>query len=136
MTDHTPATTPLCVGPGEGRSYRLGGMESVFLADGAETDDRYSISEWWLEPHTSGPGAHEHDANDDVFYVLEGTMTFLVGAEWIDAPKGTFVRVPVGVQHDFENRTDERAGMLNLYFPGGFEAGMPAIVEWFAQHHT
>jgi hypothetical protein len=44
--------------PGGGRSYPMGRISSRFLADGAETEERYSISEWWLEPHTTGPGAH------------------------------------------------------------------------------
>jgi hypothetical protein len=35
------------------------------------------------------------------------------------------------VQHDFENRTDQRAGALNVFIPGGFEANMMAIVEWY-----
>ena len=42
---------------GSGRSYPMGGMRSVFKADGEETTDTYSISEWWLEAHQSGPGA-------------------------------------------------------------------------------
>jgi len=33
--------------------------------------------------------------------------------------------------HDFENKTDQRAALLNIYIPGGFEKQMPAIVEWF-----
>jgi hypothetical protein len=39
--------------------------------------------------------------------------------------------VPANMLHDFENRTDARAGLLNVFIPGGFEDGMPAIVEWF-----
>jgi hypothetical protein len=42
--------------------------------------------------------------------------------------------VPAGVMHDFENRHDQRAGLLNIYIPGGFEQDMPAIVEWFKEH--
>jgi hypothetical protein len=45
-----------------------------------------------------------------------------------------FLRVPPGVTHDFENRSDHRAGMLNVYIPGGFEKDMPAVVEWFKEH--
>lgn len=116
-----------------GRAYPLGAMHSVFKADGEETRDTYSISEWWLEPHTPGPGAHSHEANDDIFYVLEGTVTFLAGEQRIDAEPGAFLRIPAGVTHDFENRSDARAGLLNLYIPGGFEREMPAIVEWFAR---
>ena len=59
----------LVIGPKQGRSYDMGRMRAVFFADGDETAQRYSISEWWLEPKTEGPGAHEHP-EDHVFYVL------------------------------------------------------------------
>ena len=119
--------------PGQGRSYPMGRISAVFKADGGETQKAYSISEWWLEPHTQGPGAHSHE-EDDVFYVIEGTMSFLVGDRWIDAPKGSFVLAPGGVTHDFENRSSSRAGVLNFSIPGEFEANMPAIAEWYARN--
>ncbi len=127
------APAPIVLGPEEGRHYPLGAMRAVFKADEGETKAAYSISEWWLEPHTSGPGAHSHEANDDMFYVIEGTARFLIGEEWIDAPKGSFVRAPAGTMHDFANATDQRVGLLNIYIPGGFERDMPAIVDWFAK---
>lgn len=37
-----------------------------------------------------------------------------------------------GVSHDFENRGTTRVGFMNINVPGGFEAQMPGIVEWFA----
>ena len=111
----------------------MGRISAVFKADGGETQQAYSISEWWLEPHTKGPGAHAHD-EDDVFYVLEGTMSVFVDGRWIDAPKGSFVLVPAGMTHDFENRSDARAGVLNFSHPGGFEPHMPDIAAWFREH--
>jgi hypothetical protein len=42
------------------------------------------------------------------------------------------LRIPAGVTHDFENRSTNRAGALNVFLPGGFEVMMPAIVDWFA----
>ena len=148
----------------------MGFMRAVFKADGAETDDRYSVSEWWMEPRNAGPGAHHHEPNDEVFYVLEGTASILIGDEWVDgsgpeplaltspatggqiasgaqatpvdvrraitaaAPAGTFLRIPAGVTHDFENRTNARMGLLNFFIPGGFEQKMPAIVDWFERN--
>jgi mannose-6-phosphate isomerase-like protein (cupin superfamily) len=106
-------------------------MSAVFKADEAETGAAYSISEWFLEPHSSGPGPHSHPDNDDIFYVIEGVMSLLVGDDWVDASVGSFIRAPAGTTHDFANRTDARAGLLNIYVPGGFERDMPAIVEWF-----
>lgn len=126
----TPVRVPVVLAPGEGRAYPMGRIGAVFKADAEETDSRYSISEWWLEPHTQGPGAHAHP-EDDVFYVIEGTMSFLVGDRWTDAPKGSFVLVPGGTTHDFENRGEVRAGALNFTVPGPFEPHMPGIAEWF-----
>lgn len=125
--------SPVFLGPNEGRAYPMGAIFASFKADGAETKRGYSISEWWLDPHTQGPGAHSHP-EDDVFYVLAGTMSFLIGDRWIDAPPGSFVLAPGGTMHDFENRGSTRAGALNFFVPGNFEQDMPMIVQWFADH--
>jgi mannose-6-phosphate isomerase-like protein (cupin superfamily) len=110
----------------------MGPVNAIFKADGAETRKRYSISEWWLDPYTRGPGVHSHD-EDDVFYVLEGTMSFFVGGEWIDARAGSLVIAPGGTPHDFENRTGKRAGALNVSVPGDFEPHMKGIARWFRE---
>jgi quercetin dioxygenase-like cupin family protein len=118
-----------------GRSYDCGSMVARFLADGEETADTYSVSEWTLAPGCRGVGAHRHESNDDVFYVVAGTVTFQVdGVDHLVGPGG-FVRAAPGVEHDFRNDGDQAAVMLNLYVPGGFEADMPGIVDWFATHH-
>lgn len=129
-----PATrAPVVLGPGEGRQYPMGRIAAVFKADGSETQGGYSISEWWLEPNTKGPGAHSHP-EDDIFYVVEGTMSILLAETWHHADQGSFVLVPGGVSHDFENRGQVRAGVLNLSVPGEFESHMPGIAEWFEKH--
>ena len=134
MTDSgsTAGRRPVMLGPGEGRAYPMGRVSAVFKADGPETAQRYSISEWWLDPHTKGPGPHSHP-EDDVFYVLAGTMSVMVGTEWTEASTGSFVLVPGNVTHDFENRGSERAGMLNVSTPGNFEQHMPGIAQWFIE---
>ncbi|MGE0130641.1 MAG: cupin domain-containing protein [Blastocatellales bacterium] len=131
--DNSSKRAGIFLPPGAGRSYPMGRISAVFKADGDETQKAYSISEWWLEAHTQGPGAHSH-AEDDIFYVIEGTMSFLVGDRWIDAPKGSFVLAPGGVTHNFENRSSSRAGFLNFSIPGNFEPEMPAIAEWFIEN--
>ena len=120
------------VSPGDGRAYDLGPrLSAVFKAE----TDAYSISEWWMEPDTPGPGAHFHP-EDDLFYVLEGTLRMFLEGQWFDAPAGSFVRVPGGVAHDFENRSTARVGFLNVSTPGGFEADMPGIAAWFRERDS
>lgn len=120
---------PIVLAPNAGRDYPMGRIRATFKADRDETASAYSISEWWLEPHTKGPGAHSHD-EDDVFFVIEGTMSILIDDRWIEAGPGSFVLVPGGTTHDFENRSDRRAGVLN-FTNGVFEPDMPGIAAWF-----
>ena len=87
---------PVVLRPGEGRSYPMGRISALFKADGAETQNRYSISEWWLEAHTKGPGGHSH-AEDDVFFVIEGTMSILVAPHVTSRPP---VQLPRLVETD------------------------------------
>ena len=131
--DHTEA---LILPAGQGRVYDCGTMTAIFKADENETNNKYSVSEWWLQPNSDGPGAHKHEDNDEVFYVLEGSISILIGEEWIVADKGAFLRIPAKTMHDFKNQTDQKAGMLNFFTPGGFERDMPAIVQWFEEHKT
>ena len=127
---------PIILAAGEGREYNCGTMKAIFKADENETNEYYSISEWWLEPHSDGPGAHQHEENDEVFYVLEGTTSILVGEQWIDAEKGSFFRIPSKTMHDFKNQTDKKTGVLNFFIPGGFERNMPSIVQWFETNNS
>jgi len=127
------AAEAIVLPPEGGRSYDAGPMHAVFKADGAETGDRYCVSEWWLEAGRPGPGPHAHEANEELFYVVEGVMSFLVGDEWIAAPRGSFLRIPAGMTHDFANRGEARAGVLNVFIPGGFEVMMPRIVAFMAE---
>ena len=61
-------------------------------------------------------------------------MSILIGKKWIDAPKGSFVLIPGGVSHDFENRSQKRAGILSFNSGAGFEGEMPGISKWFAEN--
>ncbi|MGC1164960.1 MAG: cupin domain-containing protein [Solirubrobacterales bacterium] len=132
-TGHGGDREAIVLAPGAGREYEMGAMRAVFKADGPETGDRYCVSEWWLEAGEPGPGAHSHEANEELFYVIEGTMSFLVGEQWVEAPRGSFLRIPAGMTHDFANRGTARAGALNVFVPGGFEPMMPRIVAYFEE---
>ncbi|MES2626731.1 MAG: cupin domain-containing protein [Pseudomonadota bacterium] len=124
---------PLIVLPDHGRKYDMGRMRAIFFADGEETDSRYSISEWWLEPRTPGPGTHSH-TDDHIFYVLAGALSLYIEDKWTDAPRGTYALIPGGIAHNFENRGTSECGFISINTPAGFEKMMPAIVNWFAEN--
>lgn len=134
MKHKNASNQPLVLTAGQGRIYNLGAMTAIFKADENETDYKYSISEWWLDPNANGPGAHQHEDQDQIFYVLEGTVSMLIEDNWIDAGKGTFIRISRNTTHTFANRTDKKAGMLNFDIPGGFEKNLPSMVKWFEEN--
>lgn len=132
MSSATPLVRKaLILTPGQGRSYPMGRMRAVFIADTAETDSRYSVSEWWLDPNTKGPGTHAHP-EDHVFYVIEGTVSMVINGEWSHAVRGSYALIPGGTPHNFENHGNVRCGFISLNVPGGFELAIPNIVQWFA----
>lgn len=116
----------------EGRRYGMRNLTAIFKADEAETGWRYAVSEWLLDPGFDGVGPHSHQANEELFHVLEGEPEILIGNVWTLAARGTFLRIPAGTMHDFRNLRPARARLLNVFIPGGFEPLMPDIVSWFA----
>lgn len=124
---------PIVLAPGQGRLYDMGRMKAIFKTDGSETDSRYSVSEWWLEPDTAGPGVHHH-SEDHVFIVVEGRLSVFLDDVWITCEKGAFLLIPGNTPHDFENRSSRRTGFITFNIPGGFESQVPDIVQWFKEN--
>jgi mannose-6-phosphate isomerase-like protein (cupin superfamily) len=112
-----PAVTreAIVIAPGQG--HRLGNVE--FLARTADTP-RFTFGIIEIAPGRELE-AHVHHGEDDAFYILEGEMTFLLGAEEVPAPPGTFVLVPPEVEHGFRNDHEHPVRMLNIHAPAGFD---------------
>ena len=107
---------PIVVPPGE--RVRVGNVEFLALS---EHTQRFNLSIATMAPHKHGPDSHVHADEDDAFLVLDGEMTFLFGDDELVATAGTFVLVPPGVEHTFENRTDTPVRLLNIHAPAGFD---------------
>ncbi|MEZ4736277.1 MAG: cupin domain-containing protein [Caldilineaceae bacterium] len=58
----------------------------------------FEIYEW----SGSGPSyLHVHDADDEAWHVLAGTLTFRFSDRQVEAPAGTTIFVPAGVPHAY-----------------------------------
>ena len=84
-----------------------------------ESHGEVSIVETAPAPGT-GPRLHAHDF-DEAFYVLEGTLVFQLGDEFVKAGPGDLVFARRGVPHTFANLTDSPARQLIVCTPAGFE---------------
>jgi mannose-6-phosphate isomerase-like protein (cupin superfamily) len=64
----------------------------------AASGQSFDIHEW----SGSGPDyLHVHYADDEAWYVLEGTLTFKFIDKQVEVPAGTTVFVPAGVPHTY-----------------------------------
>jgi mannose-6-phosphate isomerase-like protein (cupin superfamily) len=78
-------------------------------------------------PGERGPNPHVHREHTDAFYVLEGELTFLLGAdrERTAVAAGGCVAVPPNLVHGFANEGEVEVRFLNVHAPdGGFAAFM------------
>jgi mannose-6-phosphate isomerase-like protein (cupin superfamily) len=110
--------------PGEGENFGMAGSSFSLKATGENTNGAFFLSETVVEPGFVGPPLHVHHEMTDMFYVLEGVLTFRIGDDTVEAPPGTFVCAPPGVRHTFSNPSSEPVRFLNFNVPGGFEAYM------------
>jgi mannose-6-phosphate isomerase-like protein (cupin superfamily) len=105
-----------------------GGLVTM-KAEKHQTGGLITLYESRHQPHSVGPARHYHEALTELFYILEGTFTFLVGEEVHRAPAGTTVVVPPRTVHAFHNAEDEPARLLVMVLPGGFEGFFDAARE-------
>ena len=109
------------VGPGEGATIEgpVGGP-LTFKVRGEDSGGSLTALENVIPPG-QGPPLHTHDVEDEAWYVLDGELRFKLDGELRTAPTGSFVFVPRGTPHCFQNVADTPARILVLFMPAGME---------------
>ena len=97
----------------------VGDTVRILLA-GADTGGGFALIEE-TSPPGGGPPPHVHHNEDEVFYVVEGTVEFLLGNRWVRAGAGTGFFGPRGVPHTFRNAGSGPSRVLATISPAGFE---------------
>lgn len=107
--------------PGEGgRLDTPIGADVVFKARGEQTQGTLTAFENLVAPG-EGPPLHTHANEDESLYVLEGDVRFKLGNEILAAPAGSFVFIPRGTPHSWQNVGDGPARILVHFTPSGME---------------
>jgi mannose-6-phosphate isomerase-like protein (cupin superfamily) len=86
-----------------------------------QTRGAFSVWVETIPAGSSGPPLHRHQNEDELFYVLDGEMTFYDETGETRAPRGTLFYSPRGNWHGFRNDQTTPAQMLIFLTPGGFE---------------
>jgi len=123
-------TSLLTLSTGSGEVVWFFDSRMTIKATANTTRGQYGLVEALVPPGNSPP-LHIHHAEDEIFWILEGHLTYRCGDETFPAAAGSYVHLPRGVPHTFVVEGDSNARYLILYVPGGaenyfVEAGRPA----------
>ncbi len=118
MTDTSRAVV---VAPNDGTRIEgpVGGP-LTFKVRGEQTNGALTALEN-LIPSGQGPPLHTHANEDESWYVIEGELRFKLAGDVHCAPAGSFVFVPRGTPHCFQNVADAPARILVMFTPAGME---------------
>jgi mannose-6-phosphate isomerase-like protein (cupin superfamily) len=106
----------------EGRALWHLGALLVFKALGAETNGQSWALEGLADRQMAVP-LHAHSREDEIWYVLDGEIRFIIGDESRVGGPGSFVYIPRNVPHTFQV-ISETARWFGVGTPAGLD-------EWF-----
>ncbi len=81
---------------------RIGQLEIRYLQE-AGNGCQMGCFEMRVPPGSNVPPPHSHSANEELVYVIEGTLRYTVGSETRDLQPGDTMTTPRGVVHGFSN---------------------------------
>ena len=105
------------VSSGQGKVVTARGSVMAFKAIAAQTDADFSLMERTVPPRGRRPLPHRHVNCSEAFWVLDGTITFVLDGVAQQGRRDDFLLVPRGASHTFGNDGDEPARLLVLHAP-------------------
>ena len=119
MGDAAPVTARH-VAADEGTTFWFLGNLFKLKATSEDTAGAFGLIEA-IQPAGFTAPPHIHHAEEEVFYLISGDITFFCGDSTISAHAGSFVWLPRGIPHWFRVEGNTPAHLLQWNFPGGVE---------------
>jgi len=121
----------IVMGPGDGQTVaNPAGGGLTYKARSGQTGGGLTGWESTAAPG-EGPPLHLHVNEDEFMYVLEGGLRFTLDETDHAAPAGSFVFIPRGVPHTWQNARDGHARILFVFTPAS--PGMERFFERSAE---
>jgi mannose-6-phosphate isomerase-like protein (cupin superfamily) len=115
--------------PNDGESFDFGGFGVDWKVNAADTEGRYGIVHHPISPRALAAPLHYHHNEDELSYVLKGTLGALLGDDVVEAEPGTWVFKPRRQWHTFWNAGDTPCEIIEIISPGGFENYFHEVAE-------
>jgi quercetin dioxygenase-like cupin family protein len=106
---------PYALKAGEGWTYRYG-VDFTVKRSEIQTGSGAAVLEYGTKQGEEPP-RHTHETEDEIFYVLEGSITFHCGEESFDLEPGGFIFLPRGTQHGYTIHGKDMVRLLVVTSP-------------------
>lgn len=106
---------PYVLKAGEGWIYRFG-VDFTVKSSEIQKGSGVAVLEYTTKQGEEPP-RHTHQTEDEIFYVLEGSITFHCGDESLDLEPGGFIFLPRGIQHGYTIRGTDPVRLLVVTAP-------------------
>ena len=111
---------PYALKAGQGWIYRFG---PYFCIKSGELQGGGAAFLEYVTRKGEEPGDHTHLTEDEMFYVLEGAITFHCGQDTFDLEQGGFVFLPHGLPHGYTIRSQDPVRLIVVTSPVRVEQG-------------
>jgi quercetin dioxygenase-like cupin family protein len=113
MSNPARQTQPYALKAGEGWTYRFG---IDFTVKSGEIRNGAAFVEYVTQKGQE-PSSHTHKTEDEMFYVLEGSITFRCGEDTFDLEKGSFIFLPAGIEHGYTIQAEAPVRLIVVTSP-------------------
>ena len=122
---------PYSLKAGEGWTYQFG-IDFIVKSGEAQAGSGAAILEYVTRKGEEPPD-HTHPTEDEMFYVLEGAISFHCGGENFELQRGGFIFLPRGIEHGYSIENENSVRLLVITSPvregasggwGGFVSDM------------
>lgn len=109
---------PIVIPPDSGRVLKLVGVTHKLTSQ--QTGSDYYLFESEFNPE-SGNRLHVHSYEDEIVYVLQGTIQIRLRNDKLEASEGGVVHLPKWIPHALYNPLKVPLKIMALAIPGGME---------------
>lgn len=111
----------------------LGKASIDVLIRSDETEDKVGVYQSVLEPQTMGAPMHVHRIIEEIFYVIEGELSIIIGTEHVIGRAGDVIFIPKGTHHGFSNKSKNPLKFMLIFSPAlareGYFEGMAEMLR-------
>jgi mannose-6-phosphate isomerase-like protein (cupin superfamily) len=118
MCNHMMYVPSLVQAAGAGTTIEALGLTITSKVGSVDTNGAWALLECTAAPHFPGLPPHWHAQTTACFYILDGTVAFVLGEETITARRGATVSVTPDTVHTCFNPTADPIAFLLWLTPG------------------